>query len=485
MKAYQIEEKKDFVGRELEFKRLAEITAHEGSKIIVVYGRRRIGKTELLEQAFRNRSLLKFEGLEATTQLDQMRFVMKQLADYAEEPLLAKIAVLDWVEVLKFIAERTKTGIWTIYFEEVQWLADYDTQFITALKYVWDNFFRHNPQLVIILCGSSPSFMINKIIQSRALYNRSEYVFPMRELNLIETKRLLNNNSPQEVMDAYLTIGGMPEYLLRLKNKVSVYINLCRESFLPGAFFAHEYERIFISSLADNKHYKKLIYFLSKRKFATRNEIMKHLKINSGGGLTDVLEDLELCGFIEKYSPFNLAEDSLLSRYCITDAYLQYYLKVIHPFASQIEQGDYITEPTRGLNRHMYQQWLGYAFERFCRKYHRQIATILGFSAINYRVGTYFNRRTSDENPGYQIDLIFDRDDKVITVCEIKYVQSKVTSKVIDDFEKKMELFNNDKNKSIQRVLISNNGPDIKLKQRAYFDRFVLLDDLFEAWVWR
>lgn len=484
VKYYHVDENKNFIGRHYEMAYLNSIKEMDTARILIVYGRRRIGKTELLEQAFRQRNLLKFEGQEQLDEAKQMEFVMQQFASYAEEPLFTKVKVNDWVEVLKYIAEKTATGVRTLYFEEVQWLANYSSKFIGALKYVWDNFFRHNKQLILILCGSSPSFMINEVIKSRALYNRSQYELPLRELNLIESKALLNSRSKSEVMDAFLSVGGMPEYLQRLKRDHSVYTSLCGESFLPGSFFAYECERIFTSSLAANKHYKKIINFLSRRRFATRNEILKHLKMKSGGELTRILDDLEICRFIEKYNPFNATKDSKLARYCISDAYLQFYFKFINPFLHKIEQGDFIKNPLQGLNMTQYNQWLGYCYERFCRKYHKQIATILGFSAVNYRAGSYFSKKTVKNVPGYQIDLLFDRDDKVITLCEIKYTQGKVTNIVIDEFERMITLFPNEKNKTLHKVLITNHVPDKNLEKRAYFDRVITLDDFFNESIW-
>ncbi len=484
MEHYPIENNNFFVGREFEQNRLREIAAQPGAKIIIVYGRRRVGKTELLEQTFKNRGLLKFEGQENLPEAKQIVFVMRQLAEYAQEPLLSKIEPPDWTQVLQYIAERTQTGQWTIYFEEVQWLANYETHFISALKYVWDNFFRKNRDLILILCGSSPSFMINKVIKSRALYNRSQYELPLKEFNLIETQAMLSGHSEREVLDAYLSIGGIPEYLLRLQNKTSIYLKLCQESFLPGAFFAREYETIFTSSLAENKYYKQIIAFLSKHKYATRNEISRHLKLKSGGGLTELLQDLEICGFINKYTPYNLSSTSLLARYCVNDAYLQFYFKFIHPIEKEIDQGDFNNDPVRALNLTNYQIWLGFAFERFCRKYHRVFARILGFSAVNYRVGAYFNRRTNQENPGFQIDLLFDRNDRVITICEIKYTQTSVSASVIDEFARKLESFPNEKHKTIQRILITNGNIDNSLSSRAYFDRMINLSDIFSPQYW-
>lgn len=350
MKEYQVPENKRFVGRKEELKRLNEICSEHGSKILVVYGRRRVGKTELLEQTLRNRGLLKFEGRENRTELQQMQFVMEQLASYVGQPLLGRLPVKDWVDVFKEIAEWTKKGCWTVYFEEVQGLANYQTDFVTALKYVWDNMFRHNQELIVILCGSSPSFMINSVIKSKALHNGSQYELPLKELNLLEAKEMLKSYSNHEVFDAYLTLGGIPEYLKHLNTKQSFYLNLCKESFIPGAFFASEYVRIFTSSLASNKHYRKIVAYLSRSRFATRNEIAKHLKLRSGGTLTSELLDLETCGFIDSYVPYHCSNKSLLVRYCITDAYLQFYFRFIEPVAKQIEQGDFRSNPLQALN---------------------------------------------------------------------------------------------------------------------------------------
>ena len=486
MKTLQVKENKRFFGREAEIEQLEEIASRAEAKILIVYGRRRVGKTELLEQTFRKRKLLKFEGLENQNEASQRHFVMQQLAHYAEEPLLKHLYPESWVDVFKYLAEVTKKGVWTLYFEEVQWLANYKSDFVSGLKYVWDNFFRHNPELILILCGSSPPFMIESVIRSKALYNRSQHELPLKEFNLSEAKAMLSHYSNREVFDAYLTVGGIPEYLKRLhQGKKSIYLNLCKESFLPGAFFAYEYERIFTSSLGSNKHYKKIISFLSRRRFANRQEIMSHLKLKSGGALSQELADLEICGFIDSYLPFNSSQQGHSLRFTIADPYMQFYFRFIEPKLEGIEEGNFNTEPLRALNMTTFQQWLGYAFERFCRKSHRQIATLLGFQGVNYRVGAYYSKKSLPEESGFQIDLVFDRDDKVLTICEIKYSQTPVSTKVIEEFEKKLAYLPNGRHKSIQRVLISTWGPDKALEKRAYFDAMIQTDDFFIPFIWK
>lgn len=386
-----------------------------------------------------------------------------------------------WVEVFKLISTRVPEGKWTIYFEEVQWLADYKDDFVSELKFAWDNYFRYREEWLVILCGSAPSFIVNQVIYSKSLYNRSQHELHLKEFKLNETAQFLSPRSRREVMDAYLTVGGIPEYLKWCKTSSSVFISICKNSFSPDSFFSREFERIFVSSLAENKHYKAIIQFLASVRFATREEILDHLKISSSGTLSHLLKDMELCGFIEKYTPYNLNEESNLSRYCISDHYLQFYYKFIKPVDSEIQQGVYQENPVSAIKMDSYQKWLGYAFERFCRHRYQLIARILGFHGIHYRAGAFFNKKSQKEEPGFQFDLVFDRDDRVITLCEMKYAQAKIGTGVIEEFERKLELFPNHKRKTIQKVLVTTEGASDALLTRHYFDHIITLDDLFGA----
>jgi len=484
MHPLSIEKNPNFVGRIFELASLHTIGSSHEASLVIMYGRRRVGKTELLEQAFQDRNLLKFEGIEGLTEKAQFANVMSQLADYAEDKLLAKMAIDTWSEFFQLLARYTHQGKWTIYLEELQWLAHYENTLVSELKYVWDNQFRHNPELIIVLCGSSPSFMLDQVVHSKALYNRSEYEFNLREFNLLETEDFLKNRSHREILDAYLTVGGVPEYLKWVNKDSSVLLSLCKHSFTSGSFFSREYGRIFTSSMSNNKHYKAIIDILSQKRFATRKELTTALKVASGGSLSSVLLDLEKSGFICKYHPFNLNENTILTRYAITDNYLQYYFKFIKPIQTNIDNGDFNQNPKSALKMDSYTRWLGFSFERFCRKFHTVIAKILGFSGVQYQSGVFFSRSTDDENPGYQLDLVFNRADNVYTLCEIKYLQGKVNATVINEFEKKLSLFPNKENKTIHKVLICNEGVESAVTNRGYFDNVITALELFDAKNW-
>ena len=152
----------------------------------------------------------------------------------------------------------------------------------------------------------------------------------------------------------------------------------------------------------------------------------------------------------------------------------------MHPIKNQIQNGDFAQEPASAIKIDTYYQWLGYAFERFCRKHHKVIAKMLGFSAVRYRTGTYFNKSSSAESPGYQIDLLFERDDRVITVCEVKYTQAPVDVSIIEEVERKLALFKPKGDYSYHKVLIAPNGANRALKDRPYFDKVITLEDFFK-----
>ncbi|OHE78762.1 MAG: hypothetical protein A3F67_05745 [Verrucomicrobia bacterium RIFCSPHIGHO2_12_FULL_41_10] len=468
-----------FIGRDEELRYIIAATKTGEASILIVYGRRRIGKTELIEHALRERNLLKLEGVEdGDTEAQRIR-VLYQLSKALNDKHIANMRFNTWLELFDFIASKISTGKWTLYLEEVQWLAEYKNELISDLKYVWDNSLRHNPNLLLVLCGSSPSFMQNQVVHSKALYNRSIYELNLQEFSLNEVREFLGNRSHREIMDAYLTVGGIPEYLKRIKKHSSIQIGICEESFKKNSYFSNEKNRIFISSFATNIHYQDIVDYLSQVKFASKKDIEKFLHTKGGGNLTTVLKDLEMCGFIERYLPYQMNKTSNLVRYCISDNYLRFYFKFIHPLLDRIEHGDYHRIPLHALNKESYQKWLGLSFERFCRQHSQTIAIIIGFSAVRYKCGAFFNRATIKDEAGYQIDLIFDRADHVLTICEIKYTQSKTDVDVIDEFEKKLSLLPRLEQKTIEKILISASGATDSLLARAYFDRVITLEDLF------
>jgi len=493
MNSFQVKASKTFVGRERERAQFRQLEKRSEASVIIVYGRRRVGKTELIEQHFRRRKLLKFEGVQTDLKLKsqeartyQIQHVLHQLARYADAPYIARLKFDQWTDVFDLLASFVQKGVWTLYFEEVQWLANYQAEFFAELKPIWDNQLRHNPKLLLIFCGSSPSFLIHEVLSDKAFYNRAQEEIHLQPFSVAETKAFFSaRTAPLEVMLATLTCGGIPEYLKRLKTDSSVMLSLCRHSFLPRSFFSIEKDKIFVSSLSANKNFEKIIRYLSHHKYATRDEIARHVRAESGGALSALLEELEACAFIEKYTPVHLGPETIVTRYTVADPYLHYYYKFIHPILPAIENGDYSSTPTTPLNGDAFQKWLGFAFERFCRKQHRLLAKLLGFEAVQYSSGAFFTRKHMTGDTGFQIDLLFLRKDHVITVCEIKYQQARIGTSVIEEVENKirrlLEFYPSARRMTLHKVLITATGIDPALKSRAYFDRVITLDEILST----
>jgi len=479
--SYPIKENKHFIGREKELAIIKKINQQTEAQILICYGRRRVGKTELIEQAFRKYNVLKFEGLQGKNHDDEIQHFLEQLANYVGDAKIALLKFTTWKQCFELLAEYTQKGIWTVYLEELQWMACYQSDLISELKYVWDNFFKKNPNLRLVLCGSATSFILTNVVKSQALYNRSQTVLELKELSIQECRLLFENkHSLLGLMDIYLCFGGIPEYLKKLKNGPSLLLNACSESFVETGFFHTEIDRIFVSQFSNRKNYKSIIDFLSQRKFSSRDEILKHLGITSGGKLSEIIEDLMVCRFIDAQSPLSFTStkkaNSKLLRYQVSDPYLRFYYKFIRPKSKAIERGQFEKVPLNGLNLTSWRKWLGFAFEYWCLKNSVQIAQALGFSDVEYDVGPYYNRATEKIESGYQIDLLFDRADNVLSVCEIKYTERPVGKEIISEFEHKLELLVVGKRKTIQKVLISAAGAKPEL--RNYFDRIITLEDI-------
>ena len=491
MQPYKIKHNPRFIGRKHEIERLDDLLSRDEASFLVVYGRRRVGKTELIEQYFGDRCVLKFEGIEpdsagkGATQPEQILDCQKRLARYVENPLIARAACDGWTDFFELLDETAARENVVVYFEEIQWLAGYQSDFFARLKPFWDDSWRHNRNLVLVLCGSSVSFIVKQFLSNKALYSRAQEEIHLKPFNLVESGEFLSGLGPRELMTAQLTVGGICPYLKQVGGRGTLLSNLCRKSFLPNAFFAIEYDKIFVSSLAANRHYKAIIEYLSRKKFAAVSDLEKACKVKSGGHLTEVLVDLEKCGFIQRYAPLHRSEDGKLRRYAIDDEYLLFYNRFIRPVKKRIENGEYRQHPEKALNRMNLDQVMGYSFERWCRKNHSVFARIMGFSGVEYESGSFFDRKSCRNDRGFQIDLMYIIKGSKVIICEIKYGPGGVRAGVYNQMVERRDLFLQSlpkyKNYTFETALITTEqgGQDL-----SGFDHVITLDDICNDHYW-
>ncbi len=472
-------------GRKEEIRRLKEKYRKNQATLIVLYGRRRVGKTALVEFSFQNEVLWKFEGLEGASSQSQLKNFHHQLCSYTQtkanqKKLPSEDWTKNWNDAFKALAEalkKQKRKPVIVFFDEFQWLASMRSPFVSLFKSYWDNSFSKLTHCRFVLCGSISSFMVKKVIRSKALYGRIDTEINLKPLLLFETQLFFGGKrTNQEIIEIAMALGCIPQYLKELNPSLSLRQNLNENAFSQSGFFFQEFSRLFISHFGKHPIYQNMIEKLSQKPL-NAEELAKKCSLKTGGRFSDLLFDLELAGFIEKVTPVHKSLYSKQICYRIYDEYLHFYFRFIKPNQAQIIQGHLDSSSLTG--QPSYQQWQGLAFERLCRKNARLIAEYLRFSGIQYKGGSWFTRQKKN-TPGAQIDLLFERADRVLTVCEMKYVDSLSGEKITQEFDHKIKILQNDYPKfGIQKVLILGKkiAPPEKIKK--YFDCILFAEDIF------
>ena len=270
------------------------------------------------------------------------------------------------------------------------------------------------------------------------MYGRTDKIIHLKEFSLSESRKMLPSYGIHELLDAQMMLGGIPKYLELIQGFPSLYAAIDELGLRQNGYFVNEFDRIFVSHFGRNEDYKKIITLLAKHPYGLfRKDIIKKSGIDAGGGLSKQLDNLESAGFISIVHPIDKSTNTRILKYYLSDAYLNFYYSFIKPNLNQINNGPSQNFSTL-IQQGFFYNWKGRAFENLCQQNSLKIAKILGFSGINYRVGPYF-RAQKGKNPGIQIDLIFDRDDYVLTLCEMKTSRSVIGTDVIEEIELKRE----------------------------------------------
>ena len=469
-----------FVGRQEEIESLRNWSATPNeSRITVIYGRRRIGKTRLVEEAYQGFKLLRFEGLEGKGTAEQKRHFVKTFHRYSKSNKHDSSLLSDWEDLLILLSKHIGKRPCVLFFDEFQWMAAGRTDLVSKLKFVWDNYFSKRNRVHLVLCGSVSSFLMKKVVHSKALYGRVDEVIRLGQLSLGEVRRgFFQKRTLQEALEYYLVVGGIPQYLQLYNQSQSVGLNLQRICFRPAGYLFDEFSRIFVSHFGKTPHFQRIVEFLAKSGFGNRDQIMKHLDINSGGRLSTFLDDLELSGFIEAYTPCDNPESTHLRRYRIADPYLRFYFRFIAPMRRKVLKTPGGVPLHLALPVRKYETWRGLAFEFFCYQPAPLSADQLKFSAVSYEYGSWFRR--ADQQTGAQIDLLFQRADNVLTLCEVKF-KRKVGKEVIKEVERKVDALHDFGTHAIEKVLITVTPPSKDLVREGYFSDILLSEDLVQS----
>jgi uncharacterized protein len=480
-----------FIGRQQQLKALTALYDKESPSLVVISGRRRIGKSRLIEEfgqngrTNKNARFYEFIGLPpsptapSSAQLQREAFA-KQLQKYFGIPIKAD----DWWDLLWFLAEQAKEGRVIILLDEISWLGGADPEFLGKLKTVWDSHFSKNPNLILILCGSVSSWIEENILSNTGFLGRISLQMILQELSLRECNAMWDGR--QQAIAAFekfkilAVTGGVPKYLEEINLSLSAEENIRRLCFIRSGILFNEFEQIF-SDLFSKKGalYKKIVTYLADGA-ADRNEIAAALQVQIGGVVSDYLDDLQKAGFITRDFVWRLTDGKLskLSQYRLSDNYLRFYLKYIQPNQHKIEQG--LFDDSSMLALPGWNSVMALQFENLVLNNRAILRSSLGIKAEEVvSDGPYLQRKTMRQS-GCQIDYMVQTVFNILYVCEIKFSRHALSTEVISEMERKLAALKYPKGFSYRPILIHVNGVSEEVLEQNYFAQIIDFSELYQ-----
>ena len=469
----------NIIGRIEEIQRLTDYVNSDKAEFLVIYGRRRVGKTFLVKQFFKEKFTFYLSGAENASKKQQL---------FNFSVALNKCSGMDFspvdswqkafVQLEKYLQNVKTRGRKVIFIDEMPWLDNAKSGFLSAFEYFWNTYASSKKEIFLVVCGSATSWIMNKIIRNRGgLHNRVTCQFFLQPFTLHETEQFLKSKkivlSRFQIAECYMIMGGIPYYLEQLEKRYSLEQNIDNLFFKRSNTLRNEFSKIYSSLFKSPQKYMQIVEILAqKRKGLLREEIVKFLKIPDGGGLTAILEELVLCGFISVNNNFSTAKNNKL--YQLIDFYSLFY--------THFEKDGKISDQnfwTNTINTPLHNAWTGFSFELLCQSHMEQIRRKLGISGVITYTSSW---RSRSEDDNVQIDLIIDRNDNVINICEIKFSRKEfVIAKEYDkNLRNKVWTFveNTHTKKAVHITMITTYG--LKHNEfRGNIQSEVTLDDLF------
>ena len=440
-----------FIGREKEQQQLNEYLNSEQSEFIAVYGRRRVGKTCLIQQVIGDNYAFYVAGMNNVSMRSQLENFMRGIGKKCPEVRHAKT----WFEAfvaLETYLESLPSGRKIVFIDEMPWMDTPRSNFISGLEHFWNSWASWRNDIKLIVCGSATSWIINNLIKNRGgLHNRVTHKILLKPFTLKECQMYFKARgfrlSPKQIAECYMVLGGVPFYLSKMDKGESIAQNIDRLLFADDGELRDEFQSLYDSLYKNATNHIKIVTALAtKGKGLTRREIVQITNLPDNGKFSMMLEELESCGFIRSYEPF-LPEvqktgrrklsnrQSSATLFQLVDSFSLFYFQVMQKAGAH--NPNYWSS---SQNSHTFSTWSGLSFEMLCLNHIEQIKSALGISGITANVFSWFGK---GENGSAQIDLLIDRADKTINICEMKFYSKPycMTAQDEDDIERKVSSF--------------------------------------------
>ena len=424
------------IGREYECGELERCLESDRSELIIVYGRRRIGKTFLIEQYFEKHFDFWFVGVRGLTTKNQLRRFAKVLKEYSG---ISSYHFSDWFDAFDALqdylehlpADRKRI----VFIDEMPWMDSGRSNFVVALENFWNGWAMSRENVMMIATGSATSWMRDKLVGNKGgLHARVTCQLHLAPFTLRETEKYLENRGMfwdrYQILQSYMLLGGVPYYYSILAPEKSLMQNIDLLCFRPDGKLRIEFDELYNALFSNADYYIDTVKALSAHKSGlTFQEIAKEIKLE-GGKLTRVLKNLERCDFIERWSQYGNKKRQEILR--LTDFYTLFYYKFIKSNNTKDEQWW-----SNNFDSQSVTSWMGVSFELVCLRHHNQIKKALGISGMATSVSTWHCKpNEKEQTPGAQIDMIIERADRMIHLCEMKF--SEGVYHISQDYEKKL-----------------------------------------------
>lgn len=467
-----------FIGRQNELAELQRQAQKNIASLIVIKGRRRIGKSRLIEEFCKNYKSYTFVGLppnDRTTKESQLDEFANQLGVALN---LDNIPAIDWNQLFLLLAKHTANGRYVIVLDEISWIGTKDPDFLGKLKNAWDLHFKKNTKLILIICGSASAWIEKNIMLGTGFVGRVSFTLTLEELSLTECNVFWRNVgsafSAYEKFKILSVTGGVPRYLEEIQPKNNAEFNISTLCFKSGGLLVNEFRQIFSDLFGSrNAKYKQIVKLLVQGSLEY-GEICEKLGVAKTGRISEYLNDLVLSGFVSKDFTWDTKtgiESPLIFKYRLRDNYLRFYLKYIENKISEIERNVYLLKSLTLLPG--WASIMGLQFENLVLNSRHYIHKILKLSPDDIIAeNPYFQRKTTRRS-GCQVDYMIQTRTNVLFICEIKFSRDIIRNNIIQEMKDKIERLSVPKGMSCCPVLIHVNGVSDNVIDSNYFTEII------------
>lgn len=474
-----------FVGRKTELQELGRFLKKRSASLIVVQGRRRIGKSRLIKEFSKNMRTLIFSGVpptEKTTHKDQLIEFGWQLGKALGQPPFKDD---DWNDLFLRLALHTREGRVIIVFDEISWMGSKDHNFLGKLKNAWDLHFKNNPELILIICGSASAWIEKNILSNTGFLGRISFTLTLEELPLHECQQFWATKnahlSTYEKFKILSVTGGVPLYLEEIDFQKPAEENIKDLCFKKGGLLVREFEQIFSDLFSTRSNqYKSIVQCLADGP-VEYGDISKKLGISNSGLLSEYLFDLIKSGFVSRDYTWHLksGKSSPLSHYRLKDNYLRFYLKYIDPNLSEIEKNSYTIKSISSLPG--WSTILGFQFENLVLNNRQFIQKKLKLRPENIVSENPFFQHATKRQPGCQIDYLIQTSFNTLFACEVKFSRQEIKSDIIQEMKRKLDNLIKPRGFSCFPVLIHVNGVHDSVIDSNYFTEIIDFCEIIEG----